>query len=372
MNEDLISALKQIEKERSIPMEIIFEAMESALTAAYKKKLPIYQDIVVQVERKTGRVLVFALKNVVSEVANPDQEISIEEASSMLPDVREGDQVEIEITPSDVGRIAAQTAKQVIMQKIREAERDIVFGEFTGKVGDIISGVAQRYEQKNLLIDLGRAEAVMPQNEQVPTEYFRHGERLKALVMEVMKTTRGPQVKVSRTHPALVKKLFELEVPEIHHGVIEIKVLAREPGYRTKIAVASRESNVDPVGACVGPKGSRVQAIVDELRGEKIDIVHWNENPVTFLSSALSPAKVLSVSVNNADKSAMVVVPEHQLSLAIGKDGQNARLAARLTGWKVDIKSDAQIRAQEAPVQEAPVQEAPAQEAAPPEEGVKS
>jgi len=348
MNDDLIDALKQIEKERAIPMNVIFEAMETALASAYKKKFGPSQNISIHVDRESGKVMVFAKKNVVISVKDPSQEIALDEARALLDvDIKEGDLVEVEITPSDIGRIAAQTAKQVIVQKIREAEREIVFGEYSHRVGDIISGIAQRYDQRSLLIDLGRAEAIMPPNEQVSTEYFRHGERLKAYIIEVRKTSRGPQVVVSRTHPGLIKRLFELEVPEIHHGAIEIKALAREPGYRTKIAVASKESNIDPVGACVGPKGARVQTIVDELRGEKIDIVHWSENPIAFISSSLSPAKVMSVTPNMEDKSALVVVSDHQLSLAIGKEGQNARLAARLTGWRIDIKTESQLKENE-------------------------
>jgi N utilization substance protein A len=252
---------------------------------------------------------------------------------------------EIEVTPKDFGRIAAQTAKQVVVQRIREAEREIVFDEFSNKESDIVTGIIQRFERKNVIIDMGKAEAVLASTEQTPGEEYRFNDRIKTYILEVKKTTKGPQIAVSRTHPGLVKRLFELEVPEIHEGIVEIKSIAREPGSRTKIAVFSKDPNVDPVGACVGQKGTRVQAIVDELRGEKIDIIKWSSDPEVFISASLSPAKVIRVDVNEAEKSAKVTVPDFQLSLAIGKEGQNARLAAKMTGWKIDIKSESQLRA---------------------------
>ena len=251
----------------------------------------------------------------------------------------------MEVTPRKFGRIAAQTAKQVVVQRIREAERGIIFDEFYNKEGEIVTGIIQRTEKRNVIIDLGKAEAILPPAEQAQNEKYNFNERIKTYIIEVKKTTKGPQIIVSRTHPGLVKRLFEMEVPEIHDGIVEIKSIAREAGSRTKLAVYSRDDNVDPVGACVGQRGIRVQAVVDELRGEKIDIIRWSSNPEEYISSSLSPAKVIRVSINEEEKSAKVTVPDNQLSLAIGKEGQNARLAAKLTGWKIDIKSESQLRA---------------------------
>jgi N utilization substance protein A len=256
--------------------------------------------------------------------------------------------VEIEVTPRDFGRIAAQTAKQVVVQRLREAERDLVYKEFRDREGDIVTGTVQRIERKNVYLDLGRIEAVLPPTEQIPRESYRQSERIKAYVVEVRQGTRGPQIVVSRTHPGLLKRLFELEVPEIYEGIVEIKAIAREAGGRSKFAVASRDKNVDAVGACVGPKGTRVQAIVDELKGEKIDIVPWNADQAMFVAGALSPAKVSRVEIDEGTKTALVIVPDNQLSLAIGREGQNARLAAKLTGWRIDIKSETQIKEIEA------------------------
>ncbi|MGB4428536.1 MAG: transcription termination factor NusA, partial [Thermacetogeniaceae bacterium] len=255
---------------------------------------------------------------------------------------KEGEVIEIEVTPRDFGRIAAQAAKQVVVQQIREAERGLIYQEFSSREGDIVTGTVRRQEAKNIFIDLGRAEAVLIPSEQIPTEKYNRGDRIKAYITEVKKTTKGPQILVSRTHPGLLKRLFELEVPEIFEGIVEIKAVAREPGMRSKIAVYSRDENVDSIGSCVGPKGMRVQAVVVELKGEKIDIVKWSSDPREFIANALSPAKVDSVEIDEEEKAARVIVPDHQLSLAIGKEGQNARLAARLTGWKIDIKSTSQ------------------------------
>lgn len=372
MNGEMISAMKQIEKERQIPIEVLLEAIESALLSAYKRNFGATQNVAVQIDRQTGGVRVLARKTVVSTVKDAQVEISLAEAKAMEPTVKKGEILEFEITPQDFGRIAAQTAKQVIVQRIREAERDIIFTEYSARQGDIVSGVVQRYEQRNILVDLGRAEAVLPQSEQVPYENFRHGDRIKAYVLEVKKTTRGPQVVISRTHPNLIKRLFELEVPEIRQGVIEIKALVREPGHRSKIAVKSKDSNVDAVGACVGPKGSRVQTVVDELRGEKIDIINWNEDLVTYISNSLSPAKVVTVTVYDYDKSALVMVPDHQLSLAIGKEGQNVRLAAKITGWKIDIKSETQVKESPPEPPPMPVVEEAAEEVVEVEEEVEA
>lgn len=342
MNPDFIKALKQIEKEREIPLEVILIAIEDALTSAYKRNYISNQDVTVKIDRATGELNASAVKMIVDKVSNTLVEISLANAKKIDPDAQLGMEIEVVVTPDDFGRIAAQTAKQVIVQRIREAERDIVFGEFTKRDEELVSGVVQRYEQKNYMVDLGRVEGVLPISEHVPTEHFKHGDRIKAVIMRAQKTPRGPQIILSRTSPTLVKRLFENEVPEISSGLIQIKSVVREPGNRSKIAVESKDSKIDPVGACVGHKGSRVQNIVDELKNEKIDIINWDSDPSVYIANSLSPSKVLSVQLYAYDKSALVIVPDHQLSLAIGKEGQNARLAAKLTGWKIDIKSESQ------------------------------
>jgi len=293
-------------------------------------------------DRTTGSYHVYAIKTIVDNVENEITEISLSEARKTKADYEVGDILEVEVTPANFGRIAAQTAKQVVVQRIREAERGIIYEEFSNRESDILTGIVQRIEAKNVFIDLGKTEAVLTPSEQIAGEEYTHGDRIKAYIIEVKKTPKGPQVIVSRTHPGLLKRLFELEVPEIHDGIVEIKSVAREPGMRSKIAVYSKDEDVDPVGACVGHKGMRVQAIVDELRNEKIDIVKWNADSAKYIANALSPAKVISVAVNEEEKISRVVVPDYQLSLAIGKEGQNARLAAKLTGWKIDIKSESQ------------------------------
>lgn len=284
----------------------------------------------------------FARKNIAEVIEDERLEIQLSEAKKIDSNYEVGDVIEIEVTPKNFGRIAAQTAKQVVVQRIREAERGIIYEEFSNRESDILTGIVQRIEQKNVFIDLGKAEAILAPSEQIPFEQYKHGDRVKSYIIEVKKTTKGPQILVSRTHPGLLKRLFELEVPEIHDGIVEIKSVAREPGMRSKIAVYSRDEDIDPVGSCVGHKGMRVQTIVDELKGEKIDIVKWNADPVKYIANSLSPAKVLSVEVNEIEKVSKVIVPDYQLSLAIGKEGQNARLAAKLTGWKIDIKSESQ------------------------------
>lgn len=345
MSAELIHALEQLEKEKGIKKETLIEAIEVALISAYKKNFGPNQNVRVSIDNETGDVKVYALKRVTSNPQNDCLEISLEEAKKINRKLEEDDVAEIEVTPKKFGRIAAQTAKQVVVQRIREAERGIIFDEFYNKENEIVTGIIQRFEKKNVIIDLGKTEAVLAPTEQTPGEEYKFNTRIKTYVIEVKKTTKGPQIMVSRTHPGLVKRLFELEVPEIHDGTVEIKGISREPGSRTKIAVYSKDENVDPVGACVGQKGTRVQAIVDELRGEKIDIIKWSTNPEVFISNSLSPAKVIRVDVNEEEKSAKVTVPDYQLSLAIGKEGQNARLAAKLTGWKIDIKSESQLRA---------------------------
>ena len=340
MNTEFISALKEIEKEKGISIDFLLQATEHALLTAFRKNFGV-PNARVEIERDTGEFKVFAQKVVVESVTDQRLEIALDECQDQ---VVLGDAVEVEVTPKNFGRIAAQAAKQVVMQQIREAERGLIYEEFLSREGDIVTGVVRRLEAKNMFIDLGRAEALLAPAEQIPTERHKQSDRIKTYVIEVKKTTKGPQILVSRTHPGLVKRLFELEVPEIYEGVVELKAVAREPGSRSKIAVYSRDENVDSVGACVGPKGMRVQAIVNELKGEKIDIVRWSSNPVEFVANALSPAKPIAVGIDEDEKIARVTVPDHQLSLAIGKEGQNARLAARLTGWKIDIKSISQMR----------------------------
>ncbi len=345
MSAELIHALEQLEKEKGIDKEILIEAIEAALISAYKRNFGSTQNVKITFDRASGDVRVYALKRVVEMPENDLLDISLEDAKKISKKLEIEDTAEVEVTPKKFGRIAAQTAKQVVVQRIREAERGIIFDEFLNKESDIVTGIVQRAERKNIIIDLGKTEAILAPSEQTPGEEYRFNQRIKTYIIEVKKSTKGPQIAVSRTHPGLVKRLFELEVPEIHDGVVEIKSISREPGSRTKIAVFSKDDNVDPVGACVGQKGGRVQAIVDELRGEKIDIIKWSSNPEEFISSSLSPAKVIRVDVNEEEKSAKVTVPDYQLSLAIGKEGQNARLAAKLTGWKIDIKSESQLRA---------------------------
>jgi N utilization substance protein A len=346
MSAELIHALEQIEKEKGIQKEVLIEAIEIALITAYKRNYGSAQNVEVYIDRLTGDVRVFALKNIVEEVSDPSTELSLEQAIRFSADFEIGDVVEVEVTPRKFGRIAAQTAKQVVMQRIREAERGIIFEEYSSKEEDIVSGVVSRFERKNVIIDLGRAEAILPPGEQTPGEKYNIHDRIKAYVINVKKTSKNPQIFVSRTHPGLVKRLLELEVPEIHDGTVEIKTIAREAGSRTKIAIFSKNENVDPVGACVGQKGSRIRAIVEELKGEMLDVIKWSNNPQEYIASSLSPAKVVRVDVDEENKVARVIVPDFQLSLAIGKEGQNARLAAKLTGWKIDIKSESQLRAQ--------------------------
>lgn len=343
MNQEFIQALEQIEKEKGIGMEVLKEAIEAALVSAYKKHFGSSHNVDVNIDEKTGDIKVFSRKTVTEKPEDELTEISIQEAGKISATAEIGDILEIEVTPKNFGRIAAQTAKQVVVQRIREAERGIIYDEFINRENELINGMTQRWEKNNVMIDLGRVEAILPPTEQIPTEDYSPGNRIRVYIVEVKKTTKGPQIIVSRTHPGLVKRLFELEVPEIYDGLVQIKGIAREAGARTKIAVHSMDQNVDPVGACVGPKGIRVQSVVNELRGEKIDIIKWSDDTNEFIANSLSPAKVVSVSTDEEQKSATVVVREYQLSLAIGKEGQNARLAAKITGWRIDIKSEEQL-----------------------------
>lgn len=342
MNTDFIEALNEIEREKGIRKDILLDAIEAALISSYKRNFNTAQNVRVDINRETGVIKVFARKTVVEETLDPRLEISLDAAREINPNYQLDDIVEIEVTPADFGRIAAQTAKQVVTQRIREAERGLIYEAFIDKEEDIVTGIVQRQDARNIYVDLGKVEAVLPLNEVMPNEKFQQSERIKAYITRVENTTKGPQIFLSRTHPGLLKRLFELEVPEIYEGVVEIKSVAREAGFRSKIAVYSRDEEVDPVGSCVGPKGMRVQTVVSELRGEKIDIVRWSEDVEEFVSNALSPAQVIEVITQEEEKVARVIVPDHQLSLAIGIKGQNARLAAKLTGWKIDIKSESQ------------------------------
>jgi len=342
---EFIEALNIIEKEKGIDKEIIFEAIETSLVTACKKNFGTSQNIVVDMNRETGEIKVFAQKEIVADVEDPMLQISLEDAIFINPSYKVGDIYNEEVTPKDFGRISAQTAKQVVVQKFREAEREILYNQYITKEKDIVTGIVQRKEKKNVIIQLGKIDAILAPSEQIAGEEYNFQDRVKVYVLEVKQTTKGPQIYVSRTHPELVKRLFEQEVPEVHDGVVEIKSIAREAGSRTKIAVYSKDPNVDAVGACVGQNGYRVNVIVNELHGEKIDIINWNEDPTEFIAAALSPSKVVAVEINAEEQSAKIVVPDHQLSLAIGKEGQNARLSAKLTGWRIDIKSESQAEA---------------------------
>ncbi len=342
MNMDFIEALAAIETEKGISKEVLIDAIEAALISSYKRNFNTAQNVRVDIDRQTGVIKVYARKTVVEEVLDIRLEISIDAAREIDPNFQLNDIVEIEVTPRDFGRIAAQTAKQVVTQRIREAERGLIYNAFIDKEEDIVTGIVQRVDARNIYVDLGKVEAMLPINELMPNDRFQQGDRVKSYITKVENTTKGPQIILSRTHPGLLKRLFELEVPEIFDGVVEIRSVAREAGFRSKIAVYSRNPEVDPIGSCVGPKGSRVQAIVNELKGEKIDIVNWSEFVEDYVANALSPSKVVEVQVFEDEKMARVIVPDYQLSLAIGIRGQNARLAAKLTGWKIDIKSESQ------------------------------
>ena len=342
MNADFISAVQELGKEKGIDADMLFTAVEEALVAAYKKNYGSNQNVRVDLNKENGEIHVFALRTVVEGPTEEFGEISLDDAREIDERYELDDIVEVEVTPRNFGRIAAQNAKQVVVQRIREAERGMVYERFSGREQDIVTGIVQRVEAGNVYIDLGKVEAVLTAKEQIPGESYQYHERMKTYIVEVKRTNKGPQIMVSRTHPGLLKRLFELEVPEIQDGIVEIKSVSREPGMRSKISVYTADPNVDPVGACVGQKGMRVQSIVNELRGEKIDIVKYSDDPAQYVANALSPAKVVYTEINEEEKICRVIVPDYQLSLAIGKEGQNARLAAKLTGWKIDIKSESQ------------------------------
>ncbi|MCL2704185.1 MAG: transcription termination factor NusA [Defluviitaleaceae bacterium] len=342
---ELLAAFKEIESERGIDRESLFEAIEASLLTACKKNYGPTHNIKVHMDRETGRIQVYAQKNVVESVTDSAQEIALDEARAINPLYNTGDVADIAVTPRNFGRISAQSAKQVVMQKIREAERNILYKEYKEKEREVVTGIVQRFDKRNILISLGKIEAMMPAGEQTPGERYVFGDRVKVYVLDVKDTSKGPLVNVSRTHPELVKRLFENEVPEIYDGTVEIKSISREAGSRTKMAVYSKNPNVEAVGACVGQNGYRVNVVVRELNGEKIDIINWSAEPRQFISAALSPSKTLAVVIDEETRGAKIVVPDYQLSLAIGKEGQNARLAAKLTGFKIDIKSESQARA---------------------------
>lgn len=343
MSSELMLALDAIEEERGIAKEVIIEAIETALTSVYKKNYDPNTNIKIKFDTEDGDVAVLGSKTVVEEVYDEASEITLKEAQVIDPDIEIGDSLDKDITPKSFSRIAAQMAKQVMIQRIREAERGIIYDEYIEKENEVLTGTIQRIERHAAYIELGKIEGVLNNNEMIPGEKLFIGKRIRVYVLQVRKSSKGPQVMVSRTHPLLVKRMFEMEVPEIQSGVVQIKSIAREAGYRTKVSVFSTDDDVDSLGACVGHKGMRVEVIVNELNGEKIDIIRYSDDPVEYISNSLSPAKVLMVKTNVEDKIAKVVVPDNQLSLAIGKEGQNARLAAKLTGWKIDIKCQSDV-----------------------------
>ena len=351
MNRELITVIKQISAEKGIDPETLYEALESALLSASKKDPGTGDSMRMHIDRDTGQIRVYGRKKVVEEVLDPRSEISLAEAKALNPDAELDVELEQELPPQEFGRIAAQTAKQVILQRVRDAEREGIYSEFAGKEGQILRGVVHRIEKRNVILEIGKAEAILPEREQIPGERYNPGDRIRAYVLEVRRTVKGPQISLSRTHPGYLARLFETEIPEIQEGIVVVKATAREAGERAKVAVASTKRDVDPIGACVGLRGTRIQVISRELRGEKIDIIEWSHDPATFVARALSPAKVSSVTIDEtaledmdaAQPAALVIVPDNQLSLAIGKKGQNARLAAKLTGMRIDIKSETEV-----------------------------
>ena len=345
-SKELIMAMEELEKERGISKAYLLESLETALVTAYKKNFEAAENVKVEIDEHTGDIHVYSQKTVVEELENEMLEISLEDAKKKSKKAEAGDIINIEIIPKDFGRIAAQTAKQVMLQKIREVERNMVFTEYNDRKGEIVTGIVQKADGGTIVLDLGKLEGIMPVKDQIPTENYAVNDKIKAYVVSVERGIKGaPQVLVSRSHPDFVRKLFEFEIPEIYEGLIEIKGVVRDPGNRSKVAVYSTNENIDPVGSCVGQKGIRIQNIINDLNGEKIDVIEWNEDPAIFISAALLPAQVMAVDIKEEEKFAQVIVPDDQLSLAIGKAGQNARLAARLTAWKIDIKSESQFRA---------------------------
>lgn len=344
MGLNLKNVIEQVGKDKGLDKSILIDALESAMVKAAEKKHGPNKLIEAHFNDELGEIELFQFKTVVEDVVNPDKEISLAEANELDPEAVLGDSLGIKLDTSEFGRIAAQTAKQIIIQKVRDAERNVVYNEYINKRGEIITGIVHTFERGDIVVDMGRAEAILPKEEQVRRENYRQGDRIRALILDVRNIQKGPQIMLSRTHPNFITKLFEMEVPEIYEGIINIKGIAREPGDRTKIAVSSNDQAIDPVGACVGVKGSRVQAVVQELKGEKIDIVPWSDEPAKFICNALLPAQIVRVIIDETDHSMEVIVPDDQLSLAIGKRGQNVRLAAKLTGWKIDIHTETEAK----------------------------
>lgn len=353
MNGELLAVVEQMERERGIDRDTLLSAVESAILTAARKSVSPAQELRIAIDRKTCQMRAFAKVTVVNEVRRPHDEITLEEARKIKPDAQLGEKIEIEVTPKDFGRIAAQTAKQAIINKIRKIEKDRIYSEFKDRVGQLVTGVVRRFERGDVIVEIGRAEAIMPARERVPTEEYQIGDTISAIILQVEQASQGPQIILSRSHPDFVRRLFEREVAEIADRTVEIKAIAREPGYRTKVAVVSHDEKVDPVGACVGMRGMRVKNIVRELSGEKVDIVRWHEDIKTFVSNALAPARLLRVQVDEATRTVKVITDPDQLSLAIGKKGQNARLTAKLTGWRVDIQREEGAKSFEEKVAEA-------------------
>ena len=344
-NKELIMALDELEKDRGISKDYLLESLEVALVAAYKKNFDSAENVKVEIDSQTGEIHVYAQKEVVETVENSQLQISLEDAKKIEKKAKIGDIINIETKPKDFGRIAAGAAKQHVIQKVREAERNMIFDEYNDRKGEIVTGIIQKADKGTVVLDLGKLEGIMPLKEQIPTEHYHVNDKIKAYVVSVEKGLKGaPQVLVTRSHPDVIKKLFELEIPEIYEGLIEVKAVSRDPGYRSKVAVYSKNPDIDPVGSCVGAKGIRIQNIINEMNGEKIDVIEWSEDPATFICAALLPAHVMAVDIKEDEKFAQVIVPDEELSLAIGKGGQNARLAVKLTNWKIDIKSETQFR----------------------------
>ena len=353
MKTELKAAITQLSAERNLPKEVVLAALESALASAYKKDASaLEQDVLVKVDPNVGEIDFYVQKVIVESATNPNREISIDEARKLRPTAQVGDVISIECTPRNIGRIAAQAAKQVVLQRLREAEQRIIYEEFTGREGEVVTGAIQFTEPQRIYVRLSRTEAIFPSSERIPGEHYYKGQRLKFYLLKIVPGGKGPQIIVSRSHPNLIRRLFELEIPEVHNGLVELKAIAREAGHRTKVAVATTQENIDPVGCCLGPRGIRLQSIINELHGEKIDVIQWDTDPGIFISNALSPAQVANIKIDEERNAATVVVPDKQLSLAIGKEGQNARLAAKLTGWRIDIKSVSAIEVERAVTEE--------------------
>lgn len=344
-NRELIMAIEELEKERGIDKNYLLQSLEVALASAYKKNFDSAENVKIDMNSETGEIHIYAQKQVVEKVEDNNLQISLDDARNIEKKAQIGDILNIEMKPKDFGRIAAGAAKQHIVQKVREAERNMIFDEYNNRKGEIITGIVQKADKGTVILDLGKLEGIMPLKEQIPTETYKVNDKVKAYVLSVERGIKGsPQVLVTRSHPDVIKKLFELEIPEIYEGLIEVKAVARDPGNRSKVAVYSKNPDIDPVGSCVGSKGIRIQNIINEMNGEKIDVIEWNEDPATFICSALLPAHVMAIDIKEDEKFAQVIVPDNELSLAIGKGGQNARLAVKLTNWKIDIKSETQYR----------------------------